>query len=659
MAVYSTKKVAFALLAVAWCLLKIVPVSAADSPTGPMTLDRLPTLPHDLSVHEYSSHNKRGVNGDGEWFLYKDENGDAVIFDAVGPGCVRSIWQTDVHPGQVMKFYFDGETKPRYAIETPDFFQGKHSDFPKPLVMLENWGLWAPGVVAGNCFVPIPYEKSLKIVYQGTSTFHHLLYERFPYGTPVTTFTGKEDRDYLAKAFTQNGEELNPPADAEVVRASVPEMKPGDQLTLLGVDKPGTVAKIVIEGESSEEFLRQAEISMQWDESPRPDVLAPLGIFFGPAVRPEAVRSMPTKVELLPEGRIRMTCYFRMPFWRKANISLVNRPFDKSKTFGPVSAEVHLIPQRYDEKDTGYFNALYRDGRTEMGRDWLFFESGGTGRFVGVVQTLEHSHYCEGNEHYTLDGAGAPQINGTGTEDYYLACYWPNPNFNIPFAGCIGNIQQIPGPSCYYRFHLEAPIPFYSSLDARIQHGGASDIVSHYRSLGFCYLRKRPALRQTDLIDVANETSEKAHGYKAAKSKLTGELEASYEGGSIGTMVRDRGRLHEGGEIEFTAAIDPDNRGVRLRRRLDQEYAQQTADVYIDDQFAGTWYHPDQNSFLRWFDSEYDLPANLTAGKSAIKVRLAVKHGEGRGPFTDFRYEVLTFAGELPKTLIAPAPSEK
>ena len=84
----------------------------------------------------------------------------------------------------------------------------------------------------------------------------------------------------------------------------------------MNVQQPGTVSKIVIEGDASEAFLHQVEIEMRWDESPRPDVLAPLGMFFACAVRPENVRSLPTKVELLPEHRIRLTSYFRMPFWR-------------------------------------------------------------------------------------------------------------------------------------------------------------------------------------------------------------------------------------------------------------------------------------------------------------------------------------------------------
>jgi hypothetical protein len=623
-----------------------LPQAFADAPCAPMTLDQLPLLPRDVSVHEFSSHNKKGVNGDADWFLYKDAGGDAVVFDAVGPGCVRSIWQTCFPPEQIMKFYFDGETKPRYAMPSVDFYRGKNPDFPPPLNSYEKMGYYVEEAYAGNCFTPIPFAKSLKIAFQGPVAFHHFIYERYPFGTPVTTFTGKENREYLLKAFAQKGEELNPPADEQVIHISIKELKPDERVDLFSAPRANTVTRLVIEGDGTEEFLRQVELEMQWDESPRPDVRAPLGMFFGPAVRPEAVRSLPTKVELLPEGRIRLTSYFRMPFWRKARISLLNRSSGAAKSTGPISADIHLIPQRYAENETGYFSALYRDGRTEMARDWLFFDAAGTGRFVGVVQTMLGSHYCEGNEHFSVDGASMPQINGTGTEDYYLACLWPNPNYNLPFAGCVGDIKKQPGTACYYRFHLEAPLPFYGSLDARIQHGGMSDVVSHYQSLGFCYLRKRPVLRQTDFLDVANESSERAHGYQAAQAKLTDELESSYEGGAAGTLVRDRGRTHDGGEIAFTAAIDPDNHGVRLRRRLDQGTARQSADVYVNDQFAGTWYHPDQNPYLRWFDSEYDLPAEVTRGKSELKIRLAVKQGEGYGPFNDFRYEVLTFMGK-------------
>ena len=123
-------------------------------------LNRLPQLPGQFMVLQSSSHNKTGHNGDENWPLYKDEHGDDVIFDAAGPGCVRSIWGTHFAEDAILKFYFDGESEPRYRIREIDFFEGRHPDFPPPLISYERRGHYAVGM-AGNCFVPIPFATSL------------------------------------------------------------------------------------------------------------------------------------------------------------------------------------------------------------------------------------------------------------------------------------------------------------------------------------------------------------------------------------------------------------------------------------------------------------------------------------------------------------------
>jgi hypothetical protein len=317
-----------------------------------------------------------------------------------------------------------------------------------------------------------------------------------------------------------------------------------------------------------------------------------------------------------------------------------------------VRSEIHIAPQPFAEDATGYFCTQFRAGRTVMGSDWSLFEGQGSGWFLGAVQTMVGGHYCEGDEHFSIDGASMPQINGTGTEDYYLACYWPNANFNLPFSGCVGNVLAEGGGTlegayaqraCYYRFHLEAPIPFYSGIEARIQHGPASDIVSEYSSLGFAYMRKRPALTLTDFVDVSNPESERIHDYVATDGPITDELAASYEGEHLDVVVRDRGRRHPGGEIRFSMAIRPDNSGVRLRRRLDQASPRQHAQVYLNGEFAGSWYHADENPYLRWYDSDFDADERFTHGRDQLDVRLVVDGSDGHGPFTDFRYEAFTF----------------
>ena len=83
--------------------------------------NKLVRVPNEIYVKQVSSHNKKGQNSDENWPLYVDENGDEVIFDAKGPGCIRSMWATYLDSNAVVKFYFDGEKKPRYEMNYVHF----------------------------------------------------------------------------------------------------------------------------------------------------------------------------------------------------------------------------------------------------------------------------------------------------------------------------------------------------------------------------------------------------------------------------------------------------------------------------------------------------------------------------------------------------------
>jgi hypothetical protein len=338
-----------------------------------------------------------------------------------------------------------------------------------------------------------------------------------------------------------------------------------------------------------------------------------------------------------------------MPFWQGARIEWRNR---SRHQLGLLRAKVAVAPNDLDPARCGYFTTLYRAGETTYGRDWLLYESPGTGWFVGAVQSMQSGHYCEGDEHFYVDGAVSPQFNGTGSEDYYLGGFWPNFDYDSPFACCVGDVQAEGGghffgayrvPSCYARFHLEAPIAFHRSIDARIQHGGLSHLRSNYRSLAYCYLRKRPTLHQTDFIDVGNRASEAAHEYRASQSELTGTVAARPEGEYFEGVRVEQGRRHSGGEITFKVAIDPENNGVRLRRRLDQGSPRQSADVQVGGEYVGTWYHGYHNEHLRWYDSDFDIHPDHTRGKDSLEVTLRVDTGGGHGAFTDFSYCVCCF----------------
>ena len=634
-----------------------IPVTAQESQPdrGPSyrLLDRLMHAPQRVSVFQFSSHNKKGLNGDENWPLYVDENGDHVIFDAAGPGCIRSMWGTNFDPETVLQFYFDGEKEPRHSIDYIDFYKGKHPLFPPPLVSYEKRGMWGEKPFAGNSFVPIPFEKRLKISVRGKSRFFHIIYEKYPYFTPVESFTGKEDRSALTHSFFNQGQ---PPLSGEgmrIIESDTEMVEPGQSQTLLKLEgTSGIIRKIVIEADGSPEFFRDTLIRMRWDGHTHWDVHTRTGIFFGSAVEAEDMRSLPRRVEKIKNGRARLSCYFPMPFWQKAEVEWINR---SSHRLAPLQAEVVLDENPIPEREGLYFTTLYREGETSYGRDWRLFEGQGTGWYVGTVQSMQNAHYCEGDEHFYMDGAVSPQINGTGSEDYYLACFWPNVDFDTPFGGVAGDITNKGGgdmvgayyvPSSYSRFHLEAPIPFYNSIDARIQHGGLSHILSNYRSLGFCYIKHEPALHLTDYLDVGNPGSESIHSYEATQAGAAVTVKAHPEGEDFKLAQIGKGRYHSGGQITFQVAVDADNGGVRLRRRIDQAELGQKAEVYIDGEYAGTWYHGCLNPHLRWYDTDFDIHPDFTKGRAKLDVKLVLSRDKGSGDFTDFSYSVFSFRTE-------------
>ena len=625
--------------------------------------DKLLRIPRGIQVLQTSSHNKTGQNWDEYWPQYVDENGEEVIFDATGPGCVKSMWGTNFDPEAVIKLYFDGEKKARYQAKITDFYKGSHPDFPRPLVSYERRGKYGDNPFAGNAFVPIPFEKSLKITVRGTAHFYHILYERYPFGADLKSFAGKEAHSPLLDAFAYRFNEQVETLDRISFNREEP-LIPGEPVILFSIkEQAGIIRELVLEGDGSEDFFQRTRLRMNWDKSVRFQVLAPVGIFFGSAVRANDTRSLPLDVKKLDYGRVRLRCRFPMPFWEEAEIQIVNL---SGRKLAPLKASLVIGANPIPRDEGTHFTTMYHEGETVYGHDWMLFESTGSGWYAGTVQSMQFQHYCEGDEHFYMDGALSPQINGTGSEDYYLACFWPNLDFDMPF-GCVAGDVAIEGggylsgyytrPSSYSRYHLEAPIPFYSGLSAKIQHGGLSHIQSRYRSLAFAYCSPRILLTQTDFLDVGNAVSEKAHGYSCSDVSAIRLLDSHPEGDFFEASIRGEGRYHKGGSISFDVAVNQDNGGVRIRRRLDQEVSCQGARVFVDGRYAGTWYWGYRNEFLRWYEQDFDLPAGLTREKSVLRIRLELlspvfvqipdpEAREIRYPgtiFTDFSYSVFCF----------------
>ncbi len=146
----------------------------------------------------------------------------------------------------------------------------------------------------------------------------------------------------------------------------------------------------------------------------------------------------------------------------------------------------------------------------------------------------------------------------------------------------------------------------------------------------------------------------------------------------------DHGRKTTG-MSEFTLALDPQNVGVMLRRKLDYQYPNQRAEVFIaaesgrDWKPAGVWYiagsntcvysnpkdelgateHHVQTSNRRFRDDEFLVPQDLTVGRSAIRVRVKFTpvniplfpgHPLDEQAWSEIRYDAYCFVLPHPET---------
>jgi len=184
----------------------------------------------------------------------------------------------------------------------------------------------------------------------------------------------------------------------------------------------------------------------------------------------------------------------------------------------------------------------------------------------------------------------------------------------------------------------------------RWEHGGANESTHAYRAAVFWYgAPAQTALLTDDLLpaDIGNSS---AHHYRspgASGYQLTAAFEYPVQS-QLSTMAG----VTLTTSSSFTLALDPRNVGAFLRRTFDYCVPDQRADIYVDGQFAGTWYSAgasdrvDAAGHLRcWREEEFPLSSALTSGKSSVGVRVAFVSTADppNRAWTEFRYQMYSF----------------
>ena len=465
-------------------------------------IDLLPQFQEEVITKQISSYDTTGGNDDGfsgRFSYLRKENGTLVIADLKGPGVIQRIW-TPTPSDDTIQFFFDGEKTPRIELKFIDLFSGEKYPFSRPVVGNEVGGYY--------CYLPIPYQKSCKIVYKGKRMqFHQIQYRELKGGQTVSTFPkkfSKEEDEALAsviKVWKNSGENIKTllPSMMEKVKTTTKSMilKPGETKSIFNPTTGGRVVGIEI----TPQLLLNSEFKdlifrARWDDEPVAAINCPLSDFFGYAFGKPSMQAM-----LVGVNNGMHYCYLPMPFDKKANIELefIKNPLNKSTEI-PVNVTVYYTEAKRAANEGKFYAEWRREINPEMGKPYLILNRSGCGHYVGTALQAQGLNsgmtlFFEGDDVCTVDGE--MRYHGTGSEDAFNGGWYALPDrwdqaFSLPVHGCLA--YSIPlAHTGAYRFFQTDKISFERSINMTIEHGPEGNkIPVDYTSVAYYYCDRPP-----------------------------------------------------------------------------------------------------------------------------------------------------------------------
>jgi len=434
------------------------------------------------------------ANGDGKGIIRQE--GDLVVMaEMQGPGCIWRIWSAKADAGHV-KIYLDGAAEPAVDLPFAGYFDCKTAPFVYPSLV----HMTARGI---NNYVPIPYQKSCKIVAEkGWGNYYHFVYETFPKGTVVPTFKmalSAEETAALKAADEilsgKRGEDLGA-AGVGVSTISLQgcHVKAGEAKKIDRLDGPHAIRWIWIKvyppatREDEIAAMRGLAIRITWDGEKTPAVWAPLGDFFGSAPGINDYSSFPLG---MGHGEAGFYSRWYMPFEKSALVEIVNDgEFERS-----FECKITHVPLTRPIAELGRFHAKWhRDSllpaEPERKIDWTMLKVQGRGRFCGVmlhVWNPKGGWWGEGDEKFFVDGEKFPSTIGTGSEDYF-GYAWCCPELFQNAYHDQTLVKNNKGHVSVNRWHVTDNIPFQKSFEGAIEKYYPNAKPTLYAAVAYWYL---------------------------------------------------------------------------------------------------------------------------------------------------------------------------
>ncbi|MEO5978961.1 MAG: glycoside hydrolase family 172 protein [Chryseolinea sp.] len=503
-------------------------------------LSRLPQY-RDGDLEQLSSYDRTGGNDDGfsgKYSFVREEAGGLVMADLKGPGVVNRIW-TPTPTTDTVKFYFDGERKPRIAIPFVDLFTGKVSPFLAPLCGNQIGGFY--------CYLPLPYEKSLKIVYAGKGLkFHQIQFRTLKKEDRVKSFTrelfaeNKEMFQHVSDVWTKKRTPLEEYGNKLKSKKLNLLLRSGTDASLFAMATSGRVVGIELDAASLSHAYRKIMLTAKWDDEPRNAVDLPLHDFFGFAFGKPSMQSI-----LLGSNSQKLYSYMPMPFDKSADIKL---RYDRGDVGPDEMMITGTIFYTDDKRDPALEGKLYIQSRRQYnipsGIPHLIADVKGKGHYIGTIlmsQGLEDGNtgFFEGDDQATIDGK--LKIHGTGSEDYFNGGWYAvmdrwDKGMSLPIHGSL-DYDLMMSRTGGFRFYLNDKLNFKESFKLTIEHQpeAKNNVKVDYTSLGFMYA-DQPQFENTPIL-IDDKVTKISHREKLTAQGMVYSLywlaDASYEDPSI------------------------------------------------------------------------------------------------------------------------------
>jgi hypothetical protein len=594
-------------------------------------LAQWPLVSVGVESRQVSSFDRAGGNDDGFGGtyseLYAEPNGEHVIFDAVGPGRLNTLWFTSAVSGTSpldlgrVSFYFDGETgNARAALDANALFAGGASGFPASLVFDNTRS--TGGFVS---WVPLTFAGRLKITTQRRPAFYSAQWDALRADQTTTSWRPADAPDAWARALMAPAPE--DPDD-------------GDEVPLDWThDGSALITNLTFrpDGSPTPATLRAARLRITWEDEAAPAVDCPVDAFFGSGLGEAPVRAV---AFTMSPGRWQN--HLPMPFWRRARVQVTG-------VAGRLFVRLRANP--YAEARAGHLRVAWRLERpTVPGEDFEALAYAGAGRLVATVLTIEPPNaatdkgWWEGDLRSYADGRRTPGVHGTGHEDDHFGG-WSNEFFSGPFslpmhgeprADLRDRNGQFNGNVTMYR--VWTGIPFLGEIRHSFEHGTENSRAVNESAATFFYGEPRPWLVASDALEVCDPASRDAHHLTVQGETMLGALTSTFEGRASRMSVALCHHAHTG-PATFQLAAAAGNEGLWLRRVHDQSVGRQAAIVRVNGRIVGTWSIAEKNATARWSERDFFVPPGFAGAAPTITVSIEPAAG---APWDAARYQAIS-----------------